>query len=436
MTPLQQKDARYEAWRWRIFGITWLAYVGFYFTRSSFAVAKIAMLADHGLQISTRQMGVIDGLYLTAYAVGQFVWGALGDRSGPRLIVLTGLFGSVVAAFAMGLSSIVVVFGVFSVVQGLSQSTGWAPLTKNIGNWFSLRERGTIIGWWSTNYAIGALVAAPFAGWIADYYGSWRFAFFMPGAVLAVIGLLFFLLQRNRPTDVGLPPIETYHADSALAPNKARSPADETEGGSWQAIVQVARTPMVLLLGAVYFLLKPTRYAILFWGPLYISEKLNTGMAKSAVINIAFFLAGPLSVILAGYVSDKVFQARRLPWCVICLFLLGLVLFFFNQIVELRNEVSIAAVLFAMGLLLYGPDSLISATAAVDFGTTKGASTASGLINGLGSVGAIVGGTVPGLFKESWGWNGVFVFLGISVMLGALLMLPKWHALPPPPPAD
>ena len=38
-------------------------------------------------------------------------------------------------------------------------------------------------------------------------------------------------------------------------------------------------------------------------------------------------------------------------------------------------------VLFLMGLVLYAPDSLISGTAAVDFGTKDGASTASGLIN-------------------------------------------------------
>jgi len=133
-----------------------------------------------------------------------------------------------------------------------------------------------------------------------------------------------------------------------------------------------------------------------------------------------------------GHVSDRVFQSRRLPYCVICFFLLGLILFFFNRIVELRHEWLIAAVLFVMGLLLYGPDSLISATAAVDFGTSKGASTASGLINGLGSIGAIVGGTIPGFFKESWGWGGVFGFLGASVTLGALIMLPKWNALPTP----
>ena len=33
----------YERWRWQIFGITWLAYVGLYLTRKSFSVAKIEL---------------------------------------------------------------------------------------------------------------------------------------------------------------------------------------------------------------------------------------------------------------------------------------------------------------------------------------------------------------------------------------------------------
>jgi OPA family sugar phosphate sensor protein UhpC-like MFS transporter len=72
----------------------------------------------------------------------------------------------------------------------------------------------------------------------------------------------------------------------------------------------------------------------------------------------------------------------------------------------------------------------VSATAAVDFGTRKGASTAAGIINGLGSVGAVVGGTIPGFFKDSWGWEGVFSFLAASVLIAGLLMVPKWNALP------
>lgn len=424
------KNTTYEFWRRRIFGITWLAYAGFYMTRSSFSVAKIALGNDPDIMMSPEQMGLIDGLYLTAYAIGQFIWGALGDKKGTRVIVLTGLFTSVFAGFAMGVSSIVLTFGVFSFLQGLSQSTGWAPLAKNISNWFSQRERGIVMGWWSTNYTIGALVAAPFAGFMADYFLDWRYAFFMPALVLLIVAFLFILLQKNRPEDVELPTIEEYHGEPKITLRMDEAGEDEPEEGSWKAILTVARNPMVILLGLVYFFLKPTRYAILFWGPLFVNETLGTSMTESALISVSFFLAGPVSVLVAGYASDKLFNSRRMPYSIISLFILAVVLFFFNDIAAMQNKLVISGLLFIIGFLLYGPDSLISGTAALDFGTKKGASTASGLINGLGSIGAIIGGTIPGFFKESWGWDGVFVFLAVSVLIACIIMIPKWNALP------
>lgn len=426
-----QKDPKYEFWRLRIFGITWLAYAGFYLTRASFSVAKIGILEDPNLSLTTENMGVIDGLYLTAYAVGQFVWGMLGDKVGTRKIVLLGLIGSIIAGFAMGVSSIMLAFGVFALLQGLSQSTGWAPLAKNITNWFSLKERGVVMGWWATNYTIGGLIGAPFAGLMAVYFVDWRFAFFIPAIVLAVIVILFFLLQKNKPQDMGLPPIEEYHREE---PTSEEDPNDEIvsepKEGSWKSIIEVIKNPMVIRLGAVYFFIKPTRYAILFWGPLYISELLGTGMAESAIVNAAFFLAGPFSVLAAGYASDIIFQSRRMPYCVISMFALAILLFFFNDLASVQSSLVSAGLLFSVGFLIYGPDSLVSATAAVDFGTRKGASTASGVINGMGSVGAIAGGTIPGFFKDSWGWDGVFMFLSVSVLIAGLLMISKWNALP------
>lgn len=427
-----QKDSNYEYWRWRVFGITWLAYVGFYLTRASFSVAKIGILEDPDINMTTEQMGIIDGVYLAAYAAGQFIWGILGDRVGTRKIVLLGLLGSIMAGIAMGVSSIVLAFGVFALAQGLCQSTGWAPLTKNISNWFSLRERGVIMGWWATNYTIGGLLGAPLAGFAAVYFGSWRYAFFIPALVLFIVVILFFLLQKNRPQDLGLQSIEEYHEEIGFVVNHDENSADVLEEGSWKSIVGVIKDPMVILLGAVYFFLKPTRYAILFWGPLYISETLGTGMTESAIVSVSFFLAGPFSVLAAGYVSDKLFQSRRMPYSIISMLILAVLLFFFNDMASVQSSMVTAGLLFLVGFLIFGPDSLVSATAAIDFGTRKGASTASGMINGMGSIGAVVGGTIPGFFKDTWGWDGVFIFLSASILIAGVLMIPKWNALPEP----
>src|SRR6185503_1972283 len=133
--------------------------------------------------------------------------GICGDRFGTRKVVLLGMIGSILAAVAMGATSGASMMWSFSTLQGLFQSTGWAPLAKNLTNFFSRRERGTVMGFWCTNYALGGFVAAYYAGKAGDLLG-WRASFFVPALTLLGILVLFTVFQRNRPEDVGLPPIE------------------------------------------------------------------------------------------------------------------------------------------------------------------------------------------------------------------------------------
>jgi len=419
------KISRADYWRRRVFFATWVAYAGFYLTRKSFAVAKIGMAEDPSLLLTKAQMSAIDAAFLVSYAAGQFLWGMLGDRKGARRLVLLGMLGSVLTAAAMGLSSAAVLFGLFFCLQGLFQSAGWAPLTKNIRDWFPRKERGVVMGWWSTNYVVGGIVAAPLAGWCADLFTSWRYGFFGPAAGLAVVAALFLWLQRDRPSDVGLPEVEPSPQDAA-----ARAAQGARRGSAWTDISAVFKNRVVLLLGTTYFFLKPTRYAILFWGPLYVHEILGTGMAQSGIVSIAFDVGGPLGVLVGGYVSDRIFSSRRMPASAISLFVLAPLLLFFGRLTASPSPFLIAGLFFALGFLANLPESLISGTAAVDFGGKTGASTASGFINGCGSVGAILGGALPGVISKAWGWEALFTTLGVSVLVAGLLILPKWNALP------
>ncbi|HYG21789.1 MAG TPA: MFS transporter [Verrucomicrobiae bacterium] len=420
-------DPLYERWRWQTFAITWLAYAGFNLTRMSFAVSKAGIEADTHIQLTERQMAGIDGAFLAAYAIGQFFWGVAGDRFGPRRVVLTGMLCSVLAGFVMGACSNVTMFVALFFFQGLCQSSGWAPLVKNVGNFFSRRERGFVLGLWCTNYAVGGLMASLIASVVAERLG-WRYAFYVPAGILLGVWILFYCLQRDRPEDLGLPPVETYHGEPTPLVKAGETPEEEPEG-SWKVIRAVLSNPMVILLGAVYFCLKPTRYAILFWGPKYIYDRLGSDMAEAGILSSMFELAGPFSILLMGVVSDRVFGARRMPVSILCLFLLGGLLFALDHLPATRW--ALGASLFLLGFLAYAPDAMIAGVAVVDFGAKKGASTATGLVNGLGSIGAMAGGVIPGLLQESWGWQGVFNCLGAAVVFAGLLLLPKWNAVPP-----
>lgn len=426
-------NPRYERYRWQIFIVTWLAYAGFYLTRKSFSVAKIQLASSDVWGMSKADMAWIDGAFLTAYAFGQFACGICGDRFGTRKVVLVGMLCSIAVAVAMGASSSVVMLGVLFAIQGVCQSAGWAPLAKNVGNFFSQRERGRVMGLWCTNYALGGFLASILAGTAAQYFSNWRFAFWIPAIALSGVWVLFLIFQKNRPEDVGLPSIEEYHGEHQALLVEAESPEEELEG-SWKVIGEVLSNRMVWLLALVYFFLKPTRYLVLLWSPFFINERLGTGEASSGLLGGMFELAGPLSVLFGGYMSDRLFGSRRIPMCVIALVGASILLFFFGDLPNTRLALGLG--FFGVGFLLYIPDSLVSGTAAIDFGTKKGASTASGMINGCGSIGAIVGGTMPGWIDKVVGpevdiWNRIFLCLSISLLFAAVLLLPKWNALPP-----
>lgn len=423
--------ARYRRYRLRVFCATWLAYAGFYLTRKSFSVAKVP-LSQGADGWSLSDMAWVDGGYLTAYAVGQFAWGICGDRFGTRAVILIGLLASALVAALCGFAPGVAAMGLLLALQGLCQATGWGPLAKNVGEFFSQRERGWVMGIWCTNYALGGFLATRLAGWAAAQ-GGWRFAFWVPAAALVGVWLVFLLWQRDRPEDVGLPPIEEFHGEPAAVVEAGDALADEPEG-SWQVIGDVLRSPMVLLLSAVYFFLKQPRYLILFSAPLLIHDRLGLAEQDSSDLASIFDLAGPFGVLLGGYLSDRVFRSRRMPLSIICLVAAGLLMALFHRLPATYG--ALWGGLFALGFLLYIPDSLVSATAAVDFGTKRGASTAAGVINGCGSVGAILGGTLPGLVERVVGpgvpvWNYVFAGLSLSMFAAALLLLPQWNTLPP-----
>ncbi|HTL57386.1 MAG TPA: MFS transporter [Candidatus Limnocylindrales bacterium] len=427
-----KKNPRYERWRWTIFGVTWLAYAGFYLTRKAFSVAKNELKKPDVLGLTKGQMSAMDGAYSAVYAIGQFFWGTLGDRFGTRRVVLFGMMASIVTAVVMGMVNVAWLMGVMFAFQGLWQASGWAPLGKNMGEFFSQRERGGVMGFWFTNYALGGFIASIVAGYAARAFG-WRYAFFVPAGLLLLIWILFLLFQRNRPQDIGLPPIEQYHGESEAVVDLSGKAGAEKEG-TWQVVAAVLRNGMVWYLGAVYFLVKPTRYLLLFWSPVYVADRLGTDTLQSGWLSSMFDLAGPVGTLVGGIASDKIFQSKRMPVSVLALFVLAALMVVFPFIPVSRSGMGVG--MFAMGFLVYIPDSLISGTAAIDFGTKKGASTANGVINGMGSLGQMLGVLLPGWVESILGkgqnvWPATFVGLGVALALGGLMLAPLWNRLPP-----
>lgn len=141
---------------------------------------------------------------------------------------------------------------------------------------------------------------------------------------------------------------------------------------------------MVLTLGAAYFLLKPARYAIVLWGPVIAGRRLpGIGDVGATATPVAFGVAGVAAPVLVGWISDTLLHSRRVPPRVVALGLL-------------TGVTALSTPLTATGPAVYAADSMISCVAAVVLGAEDDAGTATGLVNGCGTVGAVLGGLLPG----------------------------------------
>jgi len=176
----------------------------------------------------------------------------------------------------------------------------------------------------------------------------------------------------------------------------------------------------------MYFFLKLTRYSFLFWLPLYMTQHLGYAPREAGYTSSLYELVGFAGAIAAGYASDKLFQSRRFP--VGALMLWGLALASLAQpTLAIWGHGWNAVGISLIGVMTYGPDTLMSGAAAQDVGTQEGAGTAAGLIDGVGSIGQLLSPYVVALVAGHFGWDIVFYLFVVFSLVGGLLLATRWN---------
>ena len=211
--------------------------------------------------------------------------------------------------------------------------------------------------------------------------------------------------------------------------NQTRMPKVIQNCHQKELLAVVLKNPIVWIISIMYFFTKMGRYALLFWLPLYMVEHLGYSLAEAGYTSILYEGVGFVGVIAAGYVSDKLFQSRRMPVGALGMWGLAIACFFHPQLAawsHLGNAIGISLI----GFFTYGPDALMSGAAAIDACSPKAAGLAAGVINGVGSIGQIASGFIVAFIASKYGWDNLFYFfVVISLIAGCLLAL-KWNWVP------
>lgn len=392
-------------------------YAAYYFCRADLSAAMpllVSELAARGLPRAEAvvRLGTAYSAGVLAYALGKLVLGGLGDYWGGRRSFLLGLGGATIFTLAFAAGGGLPVFTLAWIGNRLTQSVGWAGLLKVSSRWFDYTTHGTVIGFLSLSYLVGDAVARPAMGLLIASGAGWRTLFCFAAAVAGAFFVANLLLLRESRTELGHPEAEASPR-SLYGDPPGGADRDVRPAGALIAFFRPLLTsPAFGLVCLLSFGCTIVRETFNIWTPVYLKDSAGFSAASAASLSAVFPAVGALSLVVTGWLGDRL-GGRGRP----LLLLAGLAACAATlaALATLKADAMAPALVVALvGLVafcLLGPYSYLGGVFALEFGGRRGGAASSGIIDGVGYLGGVLAGDGVARIAVSLGWQGVFLSL-------------------------
>ena len=260
-------------------------------------ISKSAEFIMRDLNLSKIQMGYAFTAFGWAYALFEIPGGWLGDKIGPRrvlmrVVMMWSVF-TIATGWAWGLGSLVL----FRFLFGIGEAGCFPNVTKAFTLWFPVQERVRAQGimWLSARW--GGAFTPLLVGWMLSFM-QWRYTFLTFGMLGVVWAWFFYSWFRDHPKD---------HPDVNAA--ELAHIGDSGHGVDSHATVpwrKLLINPTVWMLWGQYFCMSYGWYFYITWFPTYLKEQATfselTDWQRSMMACVPLFFGG-LGSIFSGLVS-------------------------------------------------------------------------------------------------------------------------------------
>ena len=423
-------DSLYKKYRFRVMLAITVGYGLAYPLRLALSAMKKDLI-DEGM-FSASELGSIGAALLYSYAFGKFFNGILADHANVKRFFTVGVIISaiinIIIGNTTGLWIWIMLWGLNGWFQGYGAPTGAVTLS----NWFSNKERGRFYGIWSTGHALGEGLTFIVSATLVALFG-WQAGFWGPGVFCLFVAVGIYLLLQDRPQTLGLPSVADWKNDHAVSEQKQDAYSQSTK----QSQLKIFKIPAIWILGVASASMYVTRYAINSWGFLYLQEDKGYTLVEAGSILGLNTFAGLAGCVAYGYISDKLFNAKRPPVNLIfgILEVFALFIIFFTPH---GNPVILTLAFVLYGFTLSGLLAALGGLFAIDIAPKKAAGAVMGFIGVFSYLGAGLQDQISGILIENsttivegvrvYDFSSAIIFWIGGSVLSLILALFLWRA--------
>lgn len=415
--------------RWHIAFLVGVAIAISYLDRQSLPIA-IGQIQKE-IPISNTTKALLDTAFLIPYGLmyvgGGRLMDVLGTRRGFLLIMI---FWSLACA-SHGFAGGVVMLALSRLLLGIGEGGGFPAATRVVAEWFPVRERATAMGIINAGTGLGGIIAPPLIAAIilnVTWLGlsSWRWVFFIAGALGLLWTTWWFSMYRPPAAHPRLSSAEREHLQSVLEKNEGVSPKVP-----FRELLRFRETWGVI---AAKFLSDAAWYFYMFWLPKYLLDA--RGFNIKGVGSVAWipFAAAALGCLLGGGLSSwllhrgrSVNSARKIA--------LGLSAALM-PLVMLVPQVSVPWVIVIFSIAFFGQQSWSTLVMILptDLFPRHAVGTVAGFVGLGGALGGVVFGQIAGgLLDHGYSYTPVLIVAGSLHVAAFLLILATVRTLKPLP---
>jgi ACS family hexuronate transporter-like MFS transporter len=280
--------------RWVILGLLFVATTILYIDRSALGI--LAPDLQKSIGWTEEQYGIINSVFMIAYAICFLVMGSIIDKIGTRkgYLMSIGIWSIATLGHVLARSWIGFAIARFSLAVG--QSGNFPSAIKAVAEWFPKKDRALAVGIFNGGANMGTILSPLIIPVLVLSFDNWRVAFLwtLPISLIWIfLWLRYYSKPENNPKVSG-EELQYINSDS--------EPEENVENLKWKDILPHKGTWAIAI---AKFMADPIWWFYLFWGAKFLNEKFGVNLKEIGLPFFIIYLASWGLGIFLGWLSSK-----------------------------------------------------------------------------------------------------------------------------------